>query len=168
MNGSSQPPMRTALLLSSLVTLALQLFYAGRLPGKVAVHFDVAGRANGWMDRGHHLFTGIAMTVFVTLVFLMIPLITEIVPEKYINTPKKDFWLRPENRKKFGALVGGQMHFAGILVNLFLAVVFTWIYQYNTGIVLDMSKLPLYAVLPLLAGIIGSSVYLVYRLNKGE
>jgi uncharacterized membrane protein len=168
MTGSSSMPLRTTLLFSSLVTMALQLFYASRLPERVAVHFDLAGRANGWMDRGHHCFTGIAITAFVTLVFFVVPIVTGIIPEKYINTPKKDYWLKPENRKKFSALIGGQMHFAGIMVNLFLAVVFTWIYQYNTGIVRDMSKLLVYAVLPLLAGIIGSSAYLVYRLNKGE
>jgi uncharacterized membrane protein len=168
MTGRLNLPMKTALIAASAANLALLLFYNSRLPGRVAVHFDFAGNANGWMDKGENLFAGIAMTVVITVIFLLIPLVIRAAPEKYLNTPKKDFWLRPENRERFSALVGGQMCVAGILMNLFFAVVFYRVYRFNMGDAGAMKGLLPYAVVPLLAGILGSILYLVFSLNKGD
>jgi len=49
--------------LSILAAAAASLYYAPNLPGRIATHFDLEGRPNGWMDKNSALIFGPAMAV---------------------------------------------------------------------------------------------------------
>lgn len=49
--------------LSILAATAASLYYAPNLPGRIATHFDLEGRPNGWMDKNTALIFGPAMAI---------------------------------------------------------------------------------------------------------
>ncbi|MCE0523280.1 MAG: DUF1648 domain-containing protein [Methylacidiphilales bacterium] len=71
----------------------------GDMPAKVASHFDIEGRPNGWMSRevcvGFTLGLGILVPVFV--VGMMAG--AGRIPVSFINLPHRDYWLAPERRQ---------------------------------------------------------------------
>src|ERR1700722_14304625 len=71
----------------------------GDLPAKVASHFDITGRPNGWMSRetcvGFTLGLGILMPAFI--VGMMAG--AGRIPVSFINLPHRDYWLAPERRQ---------------------------------------------------------------------
>jgi hypothetical protein len=71
---------------------------AGRMPERVATHFDWRGQPNGWMSsQGYLAF----MAVF-GLVFPLVPaglcLLLRFLPDSLINVPHREYWLAPERR----------------------------------------------------------------------
>lgn len=72
------------------------------LPQKVATHFDISGRADGWMSGSEFLRS---FGLFGLLLPLLVPAIMgilRILPERWLNIPQKDYWMRPENRGEIG------------------------------------------------------------------
>ena len=69
------------------------------LPAKVASHFDIEGRPNGWMGRdtcvGFTLGLGILMPAFI--VGMMAG--AGKIPVSFINLPHREYWLAPERRQ---------------------------------------------------------------------
>jgi hypothetical protein len=68
------------------------------LPERVATHFNLEGRADGWMTRAKHrqfsLAAGVGSPLFVVGVFALIRL----MGGAGLNVPNKQFWLAPERR----------------------------------------------------------------------
>ena len=89
-----------ALLLAVLYAVFVVMLVrdAGRLPERVATHFDWRGQPNGWMSSQGYL---VFMLVF-GLVFPLIPaaicLLLRFLPDSIINLPHRDYWLAPERR----------------------------------------------------------------------
>lgn len=78
------------------------LVFSHDLPGKVATHFDMAGRADGWMSRSEFLRS---FGLFGLLTPLLVPAIMgmlRILPERWLNIPQKDYWMQPGNRGEIG------------------------------------------------------------------
>jgi uncharacterized membrane protein len=69
------------------------------LPAKVASHFDIQGRPNGWMSRktcvGFTLGLGVLLPAFI--VGMMGG--AGKIPVSFINLPHRDYWLAPERRQ---------------------------------------------------------------------
>lgn len=84
--------------LSCLAFLACVLLTANALPERVATHFNLDGRANGWMSRSAHLQFmagfGLALPLFIAGVCFAL----RFAPDSSINIPHRDFWLAPERR----------------------------------------------------------------------
>jgi uncharacterized membrane protein len=71
----------------------------GALPPKVASHFDVHGRPNGWMSRA-------ADAEILSAVALLVPAIViggmggaGRIPVSFINRPHRDYWEAPDRRQ---------------------------------------------------------------------
>lgn len=82
---------------------------AGRLPERVATHFDWRGHPNGWMSsQGYLAF----MAVF-GLVFPLIPvalcLLLRFLPDSAINLPHREYWLAAERRGETAGYLVGRM-----------------------------------------------------------
>ena len=77
------------------------IFYTAQyLPERVATHFGMDGRADGWMSRSGYvafmlLFT-IGMSAFVTFIVGTLP---RKFPQ-WTNIPNRDYWLAPERREE--------------------------------------------------------------------
>jgi len=100
------------------------IFIAGStslLPERVATHFGGGGEANGWMSRTTDLaFLG-GLGVGLPLFFIVLSLLTGLVPARFVNLPHREYWLSPERREQTRAYVSRQMIWMGCLMVLFLA-----------------------------------------------
>ena len=87
------------------LALAYALFFGylaytyGKLPPKIASHFDVQGRPDGWMSRA-------ADAEILSTVALLVPAIViggmggaGRIPVSFINLPHRDYWLANNRRK---------------------------------------------------------------------
>jgi uncharacterized membrane protein len=109
--------MRTRLVLLALVAVQIA-WYWPRLPHVIASHFDVTGRANGWMSREAFVGVYVAVVALLTVVFSAV----RIVPPSLWNLPNKAYWLAPERRAATVARVADEMtSFANATLALVLA-----------------------------------------------
>jgi len=71
---------------------------ADKIPTRVATHFGSNGQANGWMSHSNYLLF-LSLTPFVLmLLFKGIAWMTRHLPARYINIPRREYWLAPERR----------------------------------------------------------------------
>jgi uncharacterized membrane protein len=92
------PAIVFALLLIGYVLFLLCTVSLLQLPQRMATHFDISGQPNGWMSRS-------SAVVFQGAIGLILPLIIaaafyslRLVPTRWINCPRRDFWFAPERR----------------------------------------------------------------------
>ncbi len=111
------------LVLLYLCFLAYLALSSGQLPDRVATHFDVSGRPNGWMSRSSHLVfmlvLGFAFPLFVVAVHYAV----RFMPGSVINIPRRDYWLAAERRAEtFAYLFRHSLWFACIGVGFITGV----------------------------------------------
>lgn len=97
-----------------LALLALLLIVeAMYLPNKVASHFDISGRPNGWMTReGHLLFSAVFSFAFPLMPVGLFKLM-RFMPVQSINLSHKEYWLAEERREEtYGWMVSHSLWFA--------------------------------------------------------
>jgi hypothetical protein len=72
----------------------------GRLPERVATHFDVSGEPNGWASRQAYaalILIGAGFTALVTAGGFAV---ARVLPDSMINLPNKDYWLGEGRRER--------------------------------------------------------------------
>jgi uncharacterized membrane protein len=125
------PLLLFVLLLAAAAVLILNL--ADRLPDLVAVHFDSAGRANGFMTRAgcrdFMLLTTLGVPVLLTVATTVLP---RLVPASLINIPHRDYWLAPERAGDSLVFLSEQGLWFGCIFVVFLAAVNWLLVQANT------------------------------------
>jgi serine/threonine-protein kinase len=97
------PKPMLVLLILYLVFIGLLVATAGKLPERMATHFDFAGRPDGWMSRQGYLAF---MAGFGLLFPLLLPLVSlgfRALPASVINIPHREYWLSPERREETNA-----------------------------------------------------------------
>ena len=100
---------------------ALLLATAGRLPARVASHFDGEGRADGWTSRTAYLVTAAAVPLALGALFASLPLIFRKLPARHINLPHRDYWLSPERKSATIATLGRWMAAPACMLVVFFA-----------------------------------------------
>lgn len=129
--GAPQSLARRHLLLPACVLVGMHaalvtFVYAtlNRLPKKVAVHFDLQGRANGWESREWNAWlTGLfplGLHAFFALIVWLTWRLPKVMP---LNVPRRDHWTRPEHRAEAVLIMGGGMlWFCSIMTAFFGAL----------------------------------------------
>jgi hypothetical protein len=120
--------MRKSPLLLFLLLLAAATVYifnlAAQLPDLVAVHFDSAGRANGFMTRaGCRDFMFLSTLGVPLLLTIATALLPRLVPASLINIPHRDYWLSPERADDSLVFLSEQGLWFGCIFVVFLAAV---------------------------------------------
>lgn len=100
---------------------ALILHFAAQLPELVAVHFDAAGRANGFMTRtgcrDFMLASTLGMPIFIVIATTLLP---RVLPVSLINVPHRDYWLAPGRAHDSLVFLSEQGLWFGCILMLFL------------------------------------------------
>jgi serine/threonine protein kinase len=99
--------------------VALVLTSASQLPERVATHFGFEGRADGWMSRSVYQVFQIAFPLVISLIFTGTSAMVRFFPAKYVNLPRKDFWLVPERRALTASIIRSRMTWLACLMTLF-------------------------------------------------
>jgi uncharacterized membrane protein len=103
---------------------ALILRFAAELPAVVAVHFDAAGRANGFMTHTDCRDFMFAWTLGVPLLIVIATsLLPRALPVSLINLPHRDYWLAPERAHDSLVFLSEQGLWFGCILVVFLAAV---------------------------------------------
>jgi len=76
----------------------------GELPAWMATHFDITGKADGWMDRKGYLEFICGMAIGLPLFMVGVTLLTARLG-RGLNIPNKEYWLAPERRADTVAIV---------------------------------------------------------------
>src|SRR5215210_4275920 len=98
MSNRLVPPWLRWVILGGLLIQAAR--YYPFLPARVASHFDVRGRPNGWMARQEFLlFEVLAIGVIFGISFGG-PALLGKVPSSMLNIPQRSYWLAPERRSQ--------------------------------------------------------------------
>jgi hypothetical protein len=91
----------------------------GELPARIASHFDIAGRPNGWMDRRAYLEFTIGMAIGLPLFLIIVTRVTGRLG-RGVNIPNRDYWLAPERRPATIAVLMRFIVALGAVLVLFL------------------------------------------------
>jgi uncharacterized membrane protein len=124
------PLLLFVMLLAAAAALTFDL--ARQLPDLVAVHFDAAGRANGFMTRAgcrnFMLVTTLGVPLLITIATALVP---RLVPASLINIPHRDYWLAPGRARDSLAFLSEQGLWFGCIFVVFLACVDAMLVQAN-------------------------------------
>jgi hypothetical protein len=69
------------------------------LPAKVASHFDIQGKPNGWMSRDTCVGFTIGLGLLLPALIIGTMAGAGKIPVSFINLPHRDYWLVPERRQ---------------------------------------------------------------------
>jgi|SRR5208282_1558631 len=122
------------LVVLGLLCAGYLIFIAGSaslLPERAAVHFGVDGKANGWMSRSADLIFFGGLGTGLPLLFVVLSLLTGMLPARFVNLPHREYWLSPERRAQTRAYISRQMIWMGCLTVLFLAGIHHLMIQAN-------------------------------------
>jgi len=117
-----------ALALLSVVQAAWQQF---QLPALVAVHFNAAGQANGWMTRAYFLGYELAFTLGTSAIFAAFAFLTSALPAALIPLPHKEYWLAPERSGEARRRLAGMVLASGCGAVAFFIFLHQLLYQAN-------------------------------------
>jgi uncharacterized membrane protein len=101
------------------------------LPAIVATHFDLHGKANGWMTRAKHLYFTLALG---TLTPLFIVGLFAFIRRRQgwgLNIPNKEYWLAPERRAETFDYLSRQGLWLATLMAVFQAAIYKSILDAN-------------------------------------
>jgi len=91
-----------------LGAVEVAVFYP-RLPDRIPVHYDVAGRVDGWGAKGPFVLAfAVLPAVLLGLLGALRPLLRRL-PDSLINLPNKGYWLAPERRAETLERMGDQL-----------------------------------------------------------
>ncbi|MFN7722370.1 MAG: DUF1648 domain-containing protein [Pirellulaceae bacterium] len=82
-----------------LIALLQNAWYYPRLPEKVAIHFNAAGKADSWASKSHAMLLMIGLQTFLPAFLLLISQLTRSLPTECINLPHREYWLAPERKE---------------------------------------------------------------------
>jgi uncharacterized membrane protein len=146
------------------------IFIAGSaslLPDRVAIHFGGGGEANGWMSRSTDLIFASGLGVGLPLFFVVLSLLTGLIPTRFVNLPHREYWLSPERRVQTCTYISLQMIWMGCLTVLFLAGIHYLTIQANR---VTPPHLPMSLLLTLtggfLAGVAAWSIIFIRHFTK--
>jgi len=105
----------------------------GRLPERVATHFDFAGRANGWMSREVQTAAHIGIVLFLAAMLEGLARLGPRLPDEMINLPQCDYWLAPERRAATHARLAAMVRLIGCLLMGFFLALFDQVYRANVN-----------------------------------
>jgi uncharacterized membrane protein len=121
-----------SLLLAYAIFLSCLVATARELPGHLATHFGINGRANGWMDRGAYLGCTVGLALAVPLFMVGVTAVTGRLG-RGMNIPNRDYWLAEERRQATIAVVMRFVVGLGALVVLLITAVHLMVVDSNNG-----------------------------------
>lgn len=115
--------MRNVFIISFVANLVLTVVVVVVGPETMAIHFGAGGEPDGWASAKANALIMAGTDVLLFASFAFLPQLMRITPDKWINLPNKDYWLKEENRDRAVAMVGDQLFKLGAVMFAFMFVV---------------------------------------------
>jgi serine/threonine-protein kinase len=135
--NSSPPPFRapavssshriaiSAFSLLSLLYLTWVFYSAHSLPERVATHFGISGRADGFMSLANYRLFIAVLPLLLGGFILGVSKLCLRLPARFINIPNRDIWLSPARRPELAAILTRWFAILACLIVVLLAEVHT-------------------------------------------
>jgi uncharacterized membrane protein len=94
---------------------------AGELPARVATHFDISGRPDGWMSRTTAVVFSAVVGSLLSMFLMGLFFSLRFFPDRAFNLPRRDYWLAPERRAATFAYLFRQSFWLSSMMIAFLA-----------------------------------------------
>jgi uncharacterized membrane protein len=75
------------------------------LPPRVASHFGIDGRPNGWMSRNEIVDFMLGLGILLPAFIVGMMAGAGRIPVSFVNLPHRDYWLAPERRRSTAAIL---------------------------------------------------------------
>ncbi|MBK8150079.1 MAG: DUF1648 domain-containing protein [Acidobacteria bacterium] len=123
----------TKLILFGLIGVffAQMIFYYPNLGETVATHFDAVGQPNGLMPKRVFMTFEIALLLLLVSEALLIPLIIEKVPVRFLSIPNREYWLADERRAETFSSIRSFFEVLGVATVTFFIVVNQLVFRAN-------------------------------------
>lgn len=122
---------RSALIVSFAANIVLAALSTAFLPATVAIHFTTGGAPNDWAPRHVSALIFIAMNAILFAAILSAPRLSFAMPARWINIPRKDFWLAPGNRARTQAKISALLDQFGAVLLLFIFIIDSLVIEAN-------------------------------------
>lgn len=150
-----------------LIMIVQMIDYYPELPQKMAVHFDLSGKPNGWSSKDSFLGLWVLAIVLVNMWLPLTRLIIKKSPRHLLSIPHKDYWLSDEEKKKYMmAMVENMMAMIFAAVNLIFIYSMKYTYDMNIN---GHSSLKLWLIIiPIVFVCIVPIIYILMKLKIPE
>jgi uncharacterized membrane protein len=155
--------MKSALVATYVVAMAIVIVSHVLLPETVAIHFGSGGEPDGWGSKTLNSVAFAAMYTIMFLLFLFIPRLCARLPPELVNVPNRTYWLSEANRPRFLSIMNRLMSEFGTVMMVFLAVVGLLTLEANLS---DPVRLDERSFLSALAAFLGYTVWWCIRLFR--
>ena len=99
-------------------------YYYPKLPDTVANHFGPLGQADSFTSKESFSIISLVLIGFLSITFAGIILAIRLVPQNFINLPKKDYWFTPERSAKTKNYITNWMLIFASATLIFLMITF--------------------------------------------
>jgi uncharacterized membrane protein len=95
----------------AVLALCYALFFtylfatSSSLPPRVATHFGIDGRPNGWMSRDGMVDFVLGLGILMPAFIIGMMAGAGRIPVSFVNLPHRDYWLAPERRRSTSAVL---------------------------------------------------------------
>lgn len=113
------------------VFVAQLIFYYPNLGEYVSTHFDAFGRPNGFMRKNTFVIFEFALLALILGETLLIPVMIEKLPVRFLNLPNRDFWLAEDRRESTYDSIRTFFELLGIVMVAFFTVVNQMVFRAN-------------------------------------
>lgn len=110
---------------------AQTIWHGAHLPERVATHFDLSGKPDGWTSRNIHLATQCGLMLFIGLVISLLASHLHRLPDRFVNLPHKEHWLSATRRAETFSWLAGMIHAVGAAAVIFFLFFFQRVYEAN-------------------------------------
>ncbi|RIK88934.1 MAG: hypothetical protein DCC67_00165 [Planctomycetota bacterium] len=154
--------------LAVLVHLGELAYCYPRLPARVALHFDFAGRPDRWGTKQELVASSLLVLLAVVVVLLPMLFVARRVPRSSIKLPHCDYWLAPAREAATRSMIAQRMGWLYAATIIFMAALLHFLLTANLAPQPRfLSPLGLLAiVLSYLAFVAAWLVALVQRFNR--
>jgi uncharacterized membrane protein len=104
----------------------------GSLPLRVASHFNLYGRPNGWMSRDSLVAFTLGFGIFLPVFIVGVMAGAGRIPVSFVNIPHREYWLALERRRETSAILFRFSLWLGAMMVLFITGLHALIVKANS------------------------------------
>ena len=106
-----------------MTLVGIVIWQHGRLPDRMAVHFDGSGTPDRWSGKWEMTIVMLAVTLLYFLLFGLFSILLPKMPHQLWNLPRKDYWRASERAAETRTFFGRDFLWMGIGMLLFMGYV---------------------------------------------
>jgi uncharacterized membrane protein len=129
MKSSRKPALILQFLCAAFLTYLI--VSSNQLPERVATHFDMDGKPNGWMSRSSLLVLSITLGIGLPLGALLLFFGSRFLPKAFLNIPNRDYWLEDSRRQETFSYLSRQSLWLNSILVCFLMGIHFLVVQAN-------------------------------------